>query len=115
MWTAIKAKLIAIWNTLTTDIDWEDVLIHVGVGAGLTILIGLLDNPWYGAAIACTFFYAREQAQQGDKDVPPIGWRKFVPVYWGPHGQAEFLPLLPVTLALAWGLTWIKVHFAFHL
>ncbi|TXG95718.1 MAG: hypothetical protein E6R08_11015 [Nevskiaceae bacterium] len=108
MFGEIKAWLIATWLVLTTEIDWWDVLIHLGVAFAITVSIGWFGNPWYAAAIACTFFYSRELAQQAAKNNPPEGWRLFVPIYWGPHGKAEFLPVIPMSWATAFCIELIR-------
>ncbi len=85
-------------------IEWGDVAIHAGVALALTVLIGWFGNAWYAASIAIVLFYGREQAQQAAKANPPVGWRKFVPVFWGPRGQMEFLPVMPVALGVAFAV-----------
>jgi len=96
-----KTLISQAWSFLVNEIDWADVGIHVGVSIAMTAAIGWWGNAWYGAAIACTLFYGREQAQQAYKDNPPVGWRLFVPIYWGPHGKAEFLPVVPAACIAA--------------
>jgi len=100
--------MLAWIKALIAEIDWIDVAIHVGVSIGMTLAIGWFGNPWYAAAIACTLFYGREQAQQAYKNNPPIGWRLFVPIFWGPHGKAEFLPVIPVTCLAAFCIELIR-------